>query len=193
MGQAFCSFNAEEDEDVTERARPKTLADLDSAEQATRGLLASGSACYLVYEVFNNGTLFAIWSKVQIWGAIAMFRSAVAVPAFKFTSNKGRTELKRKCGGVNKKLFYEGCCEFVKLARKNRGTFKIVNCKEADFIFLRGNKIESLSREDFPLDTDGTTAVAVIPKNSNVFRGIKIMPKLRFANMGSQRGYSLIF
>jgi len=70
--------------------------------------------CYLVYESRNRGNLYMVWSKTPIKNALGYFSPLKQQSEIKYTHNAGRTLIK---GNANeKKIFYAGWMEFVKLA-----------------------------------------------------------------------------
>jgi len=75
-----------------------------------------GSGAYLVYEPRDFGTLWLVWSRELVPGAIGFFDPTKSVPAFKFTQ-QGRTMLKRKAD--DKMTFYAGWQEFLKVGLLN--------------------------------------------------------------------------
>ena len=76
--------------------------------------------CYLTFSEASQGTLFLHWSETPVAGALAFFEPRKNVPAFKYKSNGGRSELIREMsGGTGERIkrFYTGICQYVKLAK----------------------------------------------------------------------------
>ena len=80
----------------------------------------AAKGCYLTFSDASQGTLFLHWSEAPVAGALAFFEPRKSVPAFKFKTNGGRSELLREMsGGTGERIrrFYTGLCQFVKLAK----------------------------------------------------------------------------
>ncbi|CDJ33913.1 uncharacterized protein EMH_0086380 [Eimeria mitis] len=52
---------------------------------------------YLSFDTASQGTLFLTWSKHSVPNALMHFTPRKPVPAFKYSTNQGRTELIRNC------------------------------------------------------------------------------------------------
>jgi len=89
----------------------------------TSGSARTKGAAYLTFSTENSGMLSLNWSDKPVDGALAAFVPKVPVSRFKFTTNNGRTELIRDCGGVKVRRFYEGFAMFLKTARSFDGKF----------------------------------------------------------------------
>ena len=66
--------------------------------------------CYLTFSEASQGTLFLHWSETPVAGALAFFEPRKTVPAFKYKSNGGRSELIREMsGGTGERIkrFYQ--------------------------------------------------------------------------------------
>ena len=66
--------------------------------------------CYLTFSEASQGTLFLHWSETPVAGALAFFEPRKNVPAFKYKSNGGRSELIREMsGGTGERIkrFYQ--------------------------------------------------------------------------------------
>ena len=66
--------------------------------------------CYLMFSEASQGTLFLHWSETPVAGALAFFEPRKNVPAFKYKSNGGRSELIREMsGGTGERIkrFYQ--------------------------------------------------------------------------------------
>jgi len=77
-----------------------------------------GSGCYLVFETHSEGVFFLHWSATPVPEACMFFSPSKTVPKFKFVTNGGRSELIRSFRGPNRSRFFEGVCQFVRLAKE---------------------------------------------------------------------------
>lgn len=75
-------------------------AEVNSDSGPVSGSAPTKGACYLVYSETNSGCLLLHWSDKAVEGALAAFVPKTPAPRFKFTTNNGRSELIRDCGGV---------------------------------------------------------------------------------------------
>ena len=135
--------------------------------------------CYLTFSDASQGTLFLHWSETPVAGALAFFEPRKSVPAFKYKSNGGRSELIREMsGGTGERIkrFYSGICQYVKLAKSfdaavvfyEHGTLPsveiaLIDGAKSDYnvIHIKTNApVESLA---------SVTAVGVAPGASDAF------------------------
>ena len=123
--------------------------------------------------------VYAHRSEAPVAGALAFFEPRKTVPAFKYKSNGGRSELIREMsGGTGERIkrFYTGLCQFVKLAKSfdaalvfyEHGTLPsveiaLIDGSKSDYNVVRvatNAPVESLA---------SVTAVGVAPGASDAF------------------------
>ncbi|ANQ05954.1 Uncharacterized protein PCOAH_00002450 [Plasmodium coatneyi] len=158
--------------------------------------MADDKGAYLTFDNASNGSLFIVWKKEKVDGALMFIKPTKAVPEFKFTSNSGKSELIRNLQS-DKKLFYSGVCQFIKKAKEINGevtllahfndTFPI----KVNVYFLKGNNVVPLS-VDVSFDLDGVDAVSVLPHGSSSLQ-VKTMKKDMFVSRGNTEGASICF
>jgi len=133
----------------------------------TSGSARTKGAAYLVFSTENAGMLSIHWSDKPVDGALAAFVPKVPVSRFKFTTNGGRAELIRDCGGVKVRRFYEGFAMFLKAARSFDARFThILNLPKLQVAIYFNDENQAVSK--IPLGPNFVTfenikAAAVIP------------------------------
>merc|ERR1719367_651404 len=104
-----------------ERAEIAAAAEGEGAEGAVAALPPDSAAApdvppelgaYLVFDPVSNGTMFQMWSKVKVDGALLFGRPYKKVPEFRFAKG-GKWEIKRNIQR-SKQTYYLACAEFVK-------------------------------------------------------------------------------
>lgn len=157
--------------------------------EAKAGPQGAAEGCYLTYADASNGSLFLHWSKTVVSdGVLAFFKSGKPVAGFKFTKQGGREELTRETNSKVKNYF-EGWCNYVKMAKEYGGEFTLADY-EVGLYFLQGS---SLSRVEVgaPQSLAKVDAVAVINGGNELFAGVVTTDISRFLNEGQGAGAAL--
>ena len=164
---------------------------------------ANEEGCYLSYHPDSGGRLEIHYSKSSIPTAIAFWTPGEGkkIQGFKFTQNSGRQELIKGIAGgdANKKKYFSGCCQFIKEAKKFKGsvTFHspIEQGIEVDiFVFFGdGNRMEQLVFEggEAMHDISGVNAVACVVKGNDSYTGVRNIDAVTFLNKGNQSGCAM--
>ena len=118
------------------------------------------------------------------------------IQAFKFKSAGGRSELIRGCAaGGNVKKYFQGWCSFIKMAKAMNGAV----CKipvgdndgiEVDVFLITGNDVVKVE-DAVQVNVASIDAVACLPKDNEIFNGVKTMDLSQFINNGERAGASL--
>jgi len=145
--------------------------------------------CYLTEEDSSNGSLFLNWSQGAVTGALAYFKPTKSVPKFKFKAKGGKTELTRETNS-NRKNFFEGWCNFFKLAKEYKSTIKYM-ASSVTLLTHVGSKIAILPRGEM-LEIKTIEAVAAIPGSSAAFEGIQTTDRGSFLNKSQDIGAALV-
>jgi len=146
----------------------------------------------LVFDVVNEGTLFAVWGENVSGQVLACFKPNKPVPAFKYSAS-GKQELMRKFRG-EKARFYEGCAQFFKLAKEYEGMVWLTSPSIG--VYLRENGEGSMLKmvpggECDPVSVSNFTAVAVLPPaNTSIVDGVKMMQE-QVLRVGLNEGWGL--
>ena len=173
-----------------------------NAPQTTEG-------CYLSYLSDSGGKLEIQYSRTPIAGAVGFWTPDPSrgkkIQPFKFTANGGRQELIKGIAGgdANKRKYYSGWCQFVKEAKKFGGwvsSYPVLQGIEVDlYVYYReGSRMEKLvfdgsdgaAAEDGAMiyDVSGIDAVTCVPRDSDVYKGVRNMDIGTFLNKGTQKG-----
>eukprot|EP00463_Aulacantha_scolymantha_P006044 TRINITY_DN756_c1_g1_i1.p1 TRINITY_DN756_c1_g1~~TRINITY_DN756_c1_g1_i1.p1 ORF type:complete len:152 (-),score=18.23 TRINITY_DN756_c1_g1_i1:344-799(-) len=146
--------------------------------------------CYLTFEDSSNGTLFLNWNKSNVDKHIAYFKPTKSVPLFKFKTKGGKSELTRSTNN-NTKNFYEGWCNYIKLAKEYKSTFiyKDNNVK----ICSHGSdkKIVTVPR-GVVTDLKEFQTVCALPGACKIFDGITTLDRSSFINKSQAVGAALV-
>jgi len=159
----------------------------------------SPEGCYLVFESASGGRLMLIYSKSVIpKNAIGFWCAGPgkSIQGFKFRQNGGRVELIKGIAGgdQNRKKYFSGWCQFIKLAKAFDGyVIKFPNSEQGVEVDIFGykNKEEKACELDLDaglVEVGALDAVAVLPKHNTTFRGIHNMPAQIFVESGNKNG-----
>jgi len=180
------------------------LADIfvQPAEEEDEIINNSGSAptkgaCYLVFSVENAGCLLLHWSDKPVDGALAAFVPKIPASRFKFTTNGGRAELIRDCGGVKVKRFYEGFTMFLKTARSFDARFThIVNLPMLPVAIFLSDEEQRVIKVPLGVPNaagfDGVRAAAVLPALDPALN-VRTMQTRMFQQIGEKAGATVAF
>jgi hypothetical protein len=114
--------------------------------------------CYLTFESSSGGQLVLIYSKSEIpLNAIGFWCPGPdhQIQGFKFKSNGGKSELIKGIAGgdQNRRKYYSGWCQFIKLAKAMQGyVIKFPNPKQGVEVDIVAYK--TASQHPYELDLD---------------------------------------
>jgi len=143
--------------------------------------------CYLSHHDTSNGTLFLNWKHEELKGALAYFKPQKKVAAFKFKKAGGKEELTRETN--NRKNYFEGWCNYVKLAKEYQSTI-MYQTSEVYLYTHKGSKIEEMPRGCM-LSLADVEAIAAVPGSKKVFEGVKTISRSLFLNQSQAAGAAL--
>ena len=162
----------------------------------------SGDGCYLTFENDTGGRLMLHYVKegepaprnaVGFWSA----GRGHEIQDFKFIQGGGKSELIRGIAGgdSNRRKYYHGWCQFIKLAKGMRGRLQIYSVPTQGVeVDIYGFNASRLRPEQFKknrvIDLARYDAVAVVPKNKNHLQGVKCLKTSTFLEKGSVAGSS---
>ena len=146
----------------------------------------NGPAMYLTEEAAANGTMFVVYSKTEVAGAIAYAKPSKPIPGFKFNTGGGKTQLVQ--GTSDKTNFMRGVAAFV----KNSKTFLSQIDYKSDnnisiYVHFASNAVEKAVSGTL-LSVDGMDAVACMPSANKDIHGISTMDKALFVQRGDAAG-----
>lgn len=161
--------------------------------------LVSPEGCYLIFEPASGGRLMLLYSKSEIpKNAIGFWCAGPgkSIQGFKFKRAGGRSELIRGIAGgdQNRKKYFSGWCQFIKLAKAFDGyVIKFPNSEQGVEVDIFGYKNSEEKACELDLDASlvevgALDAVAVVPKHNTTFRGIHNMPQQLFVESGNKSG-----
>jgi hypothetical protein len=193
--------------------------------------------CYLVYEPSSGGRLMLHYSKgpvphndasdhhhqtannnnnTQTAVGFWMPGPEQSIQEFKFKQNMGRAELIKGIAGgdANRRKYYSGWCQFIKLAKQKEGRVIQFSPQRATTTSSSSNTDSSAVQQQQPqlfvdvdvygmrdcsspeqlllqqglCDISQYEAVAVVPKHADFLRGVKTIPIHQFLEMGNIAG-----
>eukprot|EP01064_Diplonema_japonicum_P005466 TRINITY_DN1364_c4_g1_i1.p1 TRINITY_DN1364_c4_g1~~TRINITY_DN1364_c4_g1_i1.p1 ORF type:complete len:275 (+),score=54.20 TRINITY_DN1364_c4_g1_i1:65-826(+) len=169
----------------------KTTPTLPKVEEPLEGMSWNGPGMYLVYEPSQNGILFMVYSKTPVAKAIAYGKPGKSIPAFKFNTLGGRTELVK--GASDKATFMRGVAAFIKQTRLHSADVDVSEAAGlfpfAAYIHSSAGKVSRV-KPGFLTSTEGLDAVACVPQANADFKGISLLDKALFIQRGDAAGGS---
>eukprot|EP00755_Sulcionema_specki_P028044 Sspe_Gene.1831::Locus_608_Transcript_1_1_Confidence_1.000_Length_1546::g.1831::m.1831 len=130
-----------------------------------------------------------VFSKAKVDGALGFAQSSKPIPAFKFTTGGGKTELMR--GASDKVAYFRGVAAFVKAAKSLSAS---VDCDDASgpfpstiVVHYPDNRVEAAKTGE-PINVTDVDAVAVVPKANTELSGVNKMEKQLFIQRGDTIG-----
>lgn len=155
--------------------------------------------CYLLYEADSGGKLTLQYSRGEVPQQAIGFWCAgdgKKIQGFKFKSQGGRSELIKGIAGgdANRKKYFVGWCQFVKLAKAMNGkVIKFPNAEkgvEVDLYAFKQSENQPLflNLDESLVDVGEFDAVAVVPKHKPCFQGIKSLVMNTFLETGNLAG-----
>jgi len=146
--------------------------------------------CYLTLTSSSNGSMFLNWSHTKVDGSVAYFKPTKSVPAFKFKTKGGKSELTRGTDNSAKNL-YTGWVNYCKLCKEYKGTF-VLKATDTAIWTLTGSKPFRIPQGE-PVDLTTVETVAAVPgkASDSVFGGLKTISKGTFINKAQEKGAAL--
>mmetsp|Transcript_19597 Transcript_19597/g.32409 ORF Transcript_19597/g.32409 Transcript_19597/m.32409 type:complete len:181 (-) Transcript_19597:205-747(-) len=155
--------------------------------------------CYLSYLSDSGGKLELQYSRTPVDKAVGFWTAGHGkkIQGFKFNQNAGRQELIKGIAGgdSNKKKYHSGVCQFVKEAKKFKGWVlmhhPIAQGIDVDvYVYRRdGSRMAKLDFSGATLhDVSDIDAVTCVPRDSDVYKGVKNIDIGTFLNKGTQKG-----
>jgi len=161
--------------------------------------LVGPEGCYLVYDTGGRGRLVLFYSKGQIPRKALGFWCAGpgrSIQGFKFKQNGGKVELIKGIAGgdSNRRKYFSGWCQFIKLAKSFNGyVIKFPKSEQGVEVDVIGYKNKEEKAYELYLDAGLIEvgffdAISVVPKYNTTFHGIHKMPSNLFLEAGQQAG-----
>mmetsp|Transcript_18348 Transcript_18348/g.52527 ORF Transcript_18348/g.52527 Transcript_18348/m.52527 type:complete len:1619 (-) Transcript_18348:247-5103(-) len=155
--------------------------------------------CYLVYLADSGGKLVLHYSKTPVDNAIGFWRAGQgkSIQGFKYRQNSGRVELIKGIAGgdANKRKFFSGWCQFIKAAAAFNGSarkFPNVGGLEIElYAHSKDGTCHYLDVDNEEVDVCQFDAIACLPKNNNLFKGVHALDVNRFVNTANIAGAAL--
>ena len=156
--------------------------------------------CYLVYESNSGGCLVLQYSEGPVPGNAVGFFSPGAghkIQPFKFKQNSGKSELIKGIAGgdSNRRKYFSGWCQFLKLAVAKGGLVIQFTAQQGVAVDVYGylkdkEKPVYLDLESGLIDVSAYDAVAVMPKDHAFLKGVKSIVVSNFLELGNLAGAS---
>ena len=155
--------------------------------------------CYLVYFADSGGKLVLHYSKTPVDNAIGFWRAGQgkSIQGFKYRQNSGRVELIKGIAGgdANKRKFFSGWCQFIKAAAAFNGSarkFPNAGGLEVElYAVSKDGTVHFLDVDNEEVDVSQFDAIACLPKNNNLFKGVHNLDVNRFVNTANIAGAAL--
>ena len=153
----------------------------------------SPEGCYLSYHSDSGGRLEMHYSRTPIEGACGFWAPGEGkkIQGFKYNGPTRRQNLITGIAGgdANRKKYFSGWCQFVKEAKKFNGwVTKIPDMGgvEVDVyaFYLEGSRMEMLKLDGGLVHVGGVDAVTCVPRDSDVYKGVKNIDIGSFVNTG---------
>ena len=188
--------NMSEEKKTADNGRTTTTSATDefAKEEGPEG-------CYLTFDPASGGRLMLFYSRGEIPNnAIGFWCPGPGrdIQGFKFKQAGGRVELIKGIAGgdQNRRKYYSGWCQFIKLAKQMNGyVIKFPNSEqgvEVDIVAYKSSTSQpyELDLDEGLVEVGDFDAVAVIPKHNSTFRGIKSIVISNFLELGNLAGAS---
>ena len=164
----------------------------DAAE--AEAVEAGPGRCYLLFSESNGGSFWLQWSREEVEGALASFTPEEEVPAHKYATNGGRSELCREAGGPNVKKFYRGWLSFIKTASEYGAPLRFLANVEKQPVAIYTNsaamRVGSIG-VGWEMGFGDLIGVAVVGKLASGF-GVTTLQKDMFQQLGEKVGAAMI-
>merc|ERR1712038_518672 len=183
MGQYPESSKVRRMSDLQKRYNKKSTGGPEIEQKGEMG-------CYLTVNTSSNGSMFLNWSQKDVTGAVAYFKPTKSVPAFKFKTKGGKSELTRETDS-NRKNYFTGWVNYVKLAKEYKSTL-MYKTSDVALWSLVGSKPSQLPRGVLADISNVQVIAAVSGKSSGaVFGGLKTIDKGTFINKAQEQRAAL--
>eukprot|EP00922_Rhytidocystis_sp_ex-Travisia-forbesii_P019452 GHVS01028796.1.p1 GENE.GHVS01028796.1~~GHVS01028796.1.p1 ORF type:complete len:160 (+),score=17.47 GHVS01028796.1:72-551(+) len=152
-----------------------------------------GEGAYMKFDPASQGTLWLIWSKTPVVDALAYISPGKKVPAFKFTTNAGKSEIVRNIQTDHKK-YYTGWCSFLKLCKTYDGEFVIMDVagpKDISVILSMNNNTLTIVEQKKKMNLSEAGAIACVPKDAQEFKCQTMVQQL-FLEKASEKGGGMV-
>jgi Immune Mapped Protein 2 (IMP2) N-terminal domain len=155
--------------------------------------------CYLLYESDSGGKLTLQYSQGEVPPSSVGFWTPgedKKIQGFKFKQNSGRSELIKGIAGgdANRRKYFVGWCQFIKLARQMNGkVIKFPNADQGVEVDVYGfsatdNCPTFLDLDEGLVDVVAFDAIAVVPKHNVNFQGLHSLDMNNFLERGNIAG-----
>lgn len=179
-----------ENERFTKALQPKVHRKLKKSTGGPKIEQKGEMGCYLTVNTSSNGSMFLNWSQKDVTGAVGYFKPTKSVPAFKFKTKGGKSELTRETDS-NRKNYFTGWVNYVKLAKEYKSTL-MYKTSDVALWSLVGSKPSQLPRGVLADISNVQVIAAVSGKSSGaVFGGLKTIDKGTFINKAQEQGAAL--
>lgn len=159
--------------------------------------------CYLVFEATSGGRLMLFYSRGLIpKNAVGFWVAGPerSIQGFKFKQNGGKVELIKGIAGgdANRKKYYSGWIQFIKLAKAFNGyVIKFPNPNQGVEVGVIGyisdeEKAYELDLDAGLIEIDAFDGMAVVPKHNTTYHGIHCLPSNMFIESGQKAGAASI-
>lgn len=158
------------------------------------------TGCYLCYDSTSGGRLLLHYSEGPVPENAVGFWCAgpnQKIQPFKFKQNSGRSELIKGIAGgdANRRKYFSGWCQFMKLAVAKQGLVIQFNAQQGVPVDVYGYKKDKqqpvlLDLESGLVDVSQYDAVAVMPQGHEFMKGVKSMLQSNFLELGNLAGAS---
>lgn len=157
--------------------------------------------CYLTYEPTSGGRMMLVYSQGQIpLNAIGFWCAGPgkSIQGFKFKKDCGKVELIKGIAGgdQNRRKYYSGWCQFIKLAKAMNGyVIKFPNSEQGVEVDAIAYKKDAEQPIEIDLDAglvevEEFDAIAIVPKHNSTFKGVKSIVVSNFLELGNLAGAS---
>jgi Immune Mapped Protein 2 (IMP2) N-terminal domain len=156
--------------------------------------------CYLVYESNSGGCLVLQYSEGPVPdNAVGFFCPGVGhkIQPFKFKQNSGKSVLIKGIAGgdSNRRKYFSGWCQFMKLAVAKGGLVIQFTAQQGVAVDVYGYLKEKqrpvyMDLDSGLIDVSVYDAVAVMPKDHEFMKGVKSIVISNFLELGNLAGAS---
>jgi Immune Mapped Protein 2 (IMP2) N-terminal domain len=166
---------------------------------STQSLVGGLTGCYLVFDARIEGNLVLQYSEGRPQNAVGLFVPGMGhnIEQFKIKRNEGKCELPNGIAGrdSNRRNYYSGWCEFLKLAFAKGGLVMQFNVQQGVAVDMYGYRKYEQRPELIDLasglgDVSSYDAVAVVPKDHALLKDVKSIAISTFLKLGNSAGAS---
>jgi hypothetical protein len=148
------------------------------------------SGCYLLFQTHSEGVLLLQWSATPVPEACAFFSPTKPVPKFKFTSNGGKSELIRSFRGPNRGRFFEGVCQFFRMAKELEASCAVLLTNSIQVLVRMPNgEVNAMIPGELVKSLSAVEAVACLPETSQaIVAGVSLMQPIFIKSAQNEGG-----